>query len=225
MAGLISLFPTLIYKDLPLVQNFDLVNDEVEECYRKIVDNDEYDNVSWIHEKGNEIRRAKESTEHSYLISDDLIGNYNLLNLKERILNAVERYVHASMWSRVHGGRLTEKTSGYNIHIKSSWLNIQTNKNHDWHCHPGYEIAGVYYHEVDPDKGGIQFQNPNIMMQSCWFPEGNRTPQSIELIPQKGDIILFPAWLMHNTVENNTDSPRISIAFNVDLELLLDKKS
>jgi ectoine hydroxylase-related dioxygenase (phytanoyl-CoA dioxygenase family) len=31
-----------------------------------------------------------------------------------------------------------------------------------------------------------------------------------------GDIILFPAWLQHSTMENATDEERISIAFNIN---------
>ena len=55
------------------------------------------------------------------------------------------------------------------------------------------------------------------MMQNCWFPENPRASQSIEIIPDDGDIILFPAWLMHNTMQNTTDEDRISVAFNIDI--------
>ena len=53
-------------------------------------------------------------------------------------------------------------------------------------------IGSTYYMRVSADQGGIQFQNPNIMMQHCNFPENPRNSQSLEFIPSDGDIILFP---------------------------------
>ena len=71
-----------------------------------------------------------------------------------------------------------------------------------------------------PDQGGIQFLNPNNIIQSCNFPENTKTcPQSMEFIPCDGELILFPSWLMHNTCPNVTDEERISVAFNIDLEI------
>ena len=41
-------------------------------------------------------------------------------------------------------------------------MNIQgKDRHHEWHCHPGYQVSGVYYMRVSPDQGGIQFLNPN----------------------------------------------------------------
>lgn len=220
MKGLIPLFPTLIYRDPALVSNYDLVQREVKGCLDKILNEDDLDEVSWIHEEAKK-RRSARDTEHDYLISDDLIGKFNLINLKERIHTAVDRYVRMTQWSRIFGGRLTPDAQGkFDIILRNSWMNIQSKRqSHEWHCHPGYTIAGVYYMRVSADQGGIQFQNPNIMMQSCWFPENPRASQSIEIIPDDGDIILFPAWLMHNTMQNTTDEDRISVAFNIDIRI------
>ena len=41
----------------------------------------------------------------------------------------------------------------------------------------------------------------------------------MEFIPCDGEIILFPSWLMHNTCPNTTDEERISVAFNIDLDI------
>ena len=50
------------------------------------------------------------------------------------------------------------------------------------------------------------------------FPEGQMTPMSMEIIPQDGDLFLFPAWLQHGTRPNKSDSPRVSISFNINIE-------
>jgi len=219
MKGLIPLFPTLIYRDPALVSNYDLVQKEVKDCLNKILKDDDLNEVSWIYEEAGKRREAKRDELHDYLISDDLIGKFDLKNLKDRIYTAVDRYVRLTQWSRIFGGRLTEDAHGkFEIVLRNSWMNIQSKgTSHEWHCHPGYTIAGVYYMRVNADQGGIQFQNPNIMMQNCWFPESSRSSQSIELIPDDGDIVLFPAWLMHNTMKNTTDEDRISVAFNIDI--------
>jgi len=222
MHGLISLFPTLIYRDPALIGNYDLVQTEVKNCLLKIEEEKDYSEVSWIHEEARILRDKKreEGSEHSYFIKDDLIGKYNLIELKKRIFEAVERYVTVTQWGRIYSDpKFNDINNGkYKIKLRNSWMNIQSKgKSHEWHCHPGYTIAGVYYMRVDADKGGIQFQNPNPIMQWCHFPEGPRSSQSIEFIPNPGDIILFPAWLMHNTVNNTSDEDRISVAFNIDL--------
>ena len=131
-----------------------------------------------------------------------------------------------TQWSRAFSHRkISEGQERYILHLKNSWMNIQSKfKSHEWHCHPGYHIAGTYYMRVSSEQGGIQFQNPNIMMQHCNFPENPRNSQSIEFVPSDGDIMLFPAWLMHNTMANTTDEDRISISFNIDIELPMDQK-
>jgi uncharacterized protein (TIGR02466 family) len=99
----------------------------------------------------------------------------------------------------------------------NSWINIaEKGVKHDYHAHPGYTIAGVYYFRVSDEQGGICFNNPNLMIYNAHFPEGRCSPQSVELIPKDGDIVLFPAWLQHSTHENKTDEERISIAFNIN---------
>lgn len=224
MFGAIPLFPTLIYRDPATVDNYDPVQMEVKNCLTKIEQERDYSEVSWIHEEAKVLRERKreEGSEHSYFIKDDLIGKYNLIKLKDRIFESVERYVLSTQWGRIYSDpKFNDPNRGkYEIKLKNSWMNIQTKgKSHEWHCHPGYTIAGVYYMRVSEDQGGIQFQNPNPIMQWCHFPEGPKSSQSIEFIPRDGDIILFPAWLMHNTMPNTTDEDRISVAFNIDLEV------
>ena len=228
MSSLISLFPTQVFRSQATNENYDLVQREVKECLNKILETDNFDDVSWIHEEAGKRRAARNAyfDIHEYLIDEDLIGNFNLVNLKKRIFDAAKQYVELTQWSRAFSNRkLSEGQERYVLHLKNSWMNIQSKfKSHEWHCHPGYHIAGTYYMRVSSEQGGIQFQNPNIMMQHCNFPENPRNSQSIEFVPSDGDIMLFPAWLMHNTMANTTDEDRISISFNIDIELPMDQK-
>lgn len=221
MRGLISLFPTQIYIDPPTISNYDLVQAEVKTCLDTILSKDDLNEVSWVHADAKKRRdeKLKENSEHFYLFKDDLIGKYKLDNLKTRIFEAVDRYITLTRWSRIYDTRPNNiEKKNYSIALRNSWINIQSKStSHDWHCHPGYTIAGVYYMRVSEQQGGIQFQNPNILMQNCYFPENQRSSATIEILPSDGEIVLFPAWLMHNTMPNTSEEDRISVAFNIDI--------
>ena len=50
-------------------------------------------------------------------------------------------------------------------------------------------------------------------MFACEFPGGRMCPQRTDIVPDDGDIILFPSWLEHYTNDNETDN-RITVSFN-----------
>jgi uncharacterized protein (TIGR02466 family) len=216
MHGLINLFPTPIYKQPATIYNYDNIQIEVRDCLNTILEKDDLECVSYIYKDAGERKRNR--PESGYYISDQLIEKYQLTNLKKRIHEAVDHYISLTQWSLLNNSPILNTIDGPVFQIKNSWINI-TEKGifHDYHVHPQYTISGVYYFRVNADQGGIQFRNPNIMLENCYFPEGPRSPQSIEIIPQDGDIILFPAWLAHSTVKNTSDEDRVSIAFNLDL--------
>ena len=212
-SGTMPIFPTLIYKDLPRPDNYHPIQKEVKSALVNIQSSNDYGEVSYLHPEARK-QKSVNKNDSMYLIKYDLIGKYNLVNLKQRIIETTTNYVTSTMWSRLCGER-------WRVNIKNSWMNIQgKDRHHEWHCHPGYQVSGVYYMRVSPDQGGIQFLNPNNIIQSCNFPENTKTcPQSMEFIPCDGELILFPSWLMHNTCPNVTDEERISVAFNIDLEI------
>jgi len=214
---LMYLFPTPIYKDPATVYNYDPVQIEIRDCLQYIKDNDDLENVSFIYKDSGKRKQEKELG--GYFISDDLIGKHNLKNLEARIYEALERYLAGVEWTTVihNPDPVIPNLKGGNFKIMNSWINIaEKNVKHDYHSHPGYTIAGVYYFRVSDAQGGLCFNNPNLMLYNAGFPEGRCSPQSIELIPADGDLILFPAWLQHATHANTTDEERISIAFNIN---------
>ena len=84
------------------------------------------------------------------------------------------------------------------------------------HCHPGYDISGVYYFRVSKQQGGLSFNNPNVISFHGQFPQGPLCPQTLTVIPDDGDIVLFPSWMIHGVKKNSSDEQRISVAFNLD---------
>jgi len=216
--SLMYLFPTTIYQEFATLENYDPVQIEIQSCLKEIHETKNYCNVSYIFKDAKNIKENK-SLDQGYFISDDLIGHFKLTNLEQRIYNSLENYLAAVQWTATlkEADPIIPNKGAGNFKIMNSWMNIGVKgTRHEYHCHPGYTIAGVYYFRVSDEQGGICFNNPNLMLYHADFPEGRTSPQSIEYIPRDGEIILFPAWLQHSTVENNSDEERISIAFNIN---------
>jgi uncharacterized protein (TIGR02466 family) len=216
---LYNLFPTPIYKDPATLENYDPVQLEIQAALKTIKETDDLSHVSYIYKDAGARKQERGDYEKAYFISDNLIGEYGLVNLEARIYEALGRYLTSVNWSALSQTKdaVVPNLSNANFKIMNSWINIaEKGVRHDYHSHPGYTIAGSYYFRVSADQGGINFNNPNLMMYNCGFPEGTQSPQSLELIPNDGDIILFPAWLQHGTSVNTTDEERISVAFNIN---------
>ena len=214
---LMYLFPTPVYREFATIATYDSIQQEIQACLKHIKENDDLENVSYIYKDAG--KRKQENPLGGYFISDDLIGKHNLTNLEKRIYEVLENYLSAVEWTAIidNPDPVVPNLKGGNFKIMNSWINIaEKGVKHDYHSHPGYTIAGVYYYRVSDEQGGLCFNNPNMMIYNASFPEGRTSPQSVEIIPKDGDIILFPAWLQHSTMENSTDEERISIAFNIN---------
>jgi len=218
--SLINLFPTPIWKDLATQENFDSVNFEVESALNYIEKNDDLSDVSYIHKEAAQRKREAHTGQEGYFINDHLIKKHNMVNLEKRIYDAIDYYIDSVQWTALSpdpNAVIPKLESNGEFKILNSWVNLgEPGVMHEYHCHPGYTIAGVYYHRVSEDHGGLCFNNPNQITYSGGFPEGRCSPQNIEIIPAVGDIILFPAWLQHGTMMNTADTDRVSIAFNIN---------
>ena len=103
------------------------------------------------------------------------------------------------------------------VEIVYSWFNVQdigsTLTQHD---HPGSEISAALYVNVDANSSYNYFENPNSL--SSFHNFGGNTEYSFQnyrIQPQIGDLIVFPSWLRHGSLNtrNNTKN-RIVISLN-----------
>lgn len=197
-----SLFPTPVLRVPATLQNYDPVQLEIKAAWERIQKEKDYSSTSYLY-KDADIRLENKTY--------DFIDKYNCVNLKNRIIQAAEEYIAYTGWKGVFEGE-------QQVAIKNSWINVADKDGfHDVHCHPGYAISGSYYFRVNEEQGAITFNNPNPMMFACEFPGGRMCPQRIDIVPDDGDIILFPSWLVHSTRKNTTTEQRIGVAFNIDL--------
>ena len=145
----------------------------------------------------------------THLISDptfssNILKDLNIFSTELRV--HVERYCK-SLWRRPIPNDYSADYS-----CVGSWFAL-FKKGHygQIHCHPGCDISGVYYYKTNGNDGGIFFESPNLAAHmSNLFSPIRYTPDPLE-----GKIILFPSWLPHGVMTNDTHNQRISISFNL----------
>jgi len=198
MTTLHNLFPTPVLQVSATIENYDPVQLEIQAAWKTIQENNDFTTVSYFCKESQEVLSAK---------TYNFIEKYNCKHLETRIYEAVDQYIKQIGWKATCDGFV----------IKDSWMNVMDKgDSHTLHCHPGYTISGTYYFRVSGQQGSIRFNNPNALMFYCQFPQGHVAPQTTDIVPDDGDVILFPSWLVHGTQKNLTNDQRISIAFNLD---------
>lgn len=139
-----------------------------------------------------------------------ILENKALSNLKEWITLHVNGY--ASSLLGVDETRCK-------FHITQSWANINKQReSHHQHNHPNSIISGVFY--VDGENGDIIFHKQTDFEQHGWhLPIKDRTQfpfssNEFGVAFKKDSLLLFPSIITHYVNVNESDKPRISMAFN-----------
>lgn len=113
----------------------------------------------------------------------------------------------------------------------SMWANITPKEglNH-MHAHPGNLWAAVLYLDMgnEPDSeqeagGAFYIEDPRFPMAAMHNTgfrmkdsNGNTQQYQVELNLERGNLIVFPAWLRHGVRPYHGNRERISIALNID---------
>jgi uncharacterized protein (TIGR02466 family) len=110
-----------------------------------------------------------------------------------------------------------------------AWANVNRfGDYHNLHNHPHSWLSGTYYVQVPQTAGGRRGRsdlNPNAISFYDPRPQANMTairndPQvdpEHRLVPKAGEVLIWPAFLHHMVHVNLSETPRISISFNVVL--------
>lgn len=124
-------------------------------------------------------------------------------------LNTVERYVQEYV------GQITELKD---LVLGNFWINI--NGPYDYntkHDHQNSLLSGVYYIEVPAGDSGdlvIHRDDTAEFFLGRYRNVGPFLKTAETIKPETGKLVVFPAWTKHSVERNNTNSERISIAFN-----------
>lgn len=110
------------------------------------------------------------------------------------------------------------------------WANVnQPGDANQLHCHPAAYWSGEFY----PDPGGAEHESGGgeLMLEDPRYPlaymtvpdlllkSRDQSPMhsQVAIRPEKGLLVLFPAWLRHSVRPHRGDRERISIALNLML--------
>ena len=107
--------------------------------------------------------------------------------------------------------------------IENYWVNINGKGDFNkLHKHPFSLFSASYYVKVPENSGQIHFMNPinehNYTIRQENISEFNYfNSNEWHVQPEKGFLIIFPSWLNHLVLPNESDEDRISVAFNTQL--------
>lgn len=115
---------------------------------------------------------------------------------------------------------LTEKTELCEDWSVEGWFNINRpdgyNELHN-HGRPPSVWSGIYYVDCGTDDqsltGRTVFENCHSLPRNGSTPMGFTQPQMI--VPQEGQMVLFPASMFHRVESHRGNRPRITLAFNL----------
>jgi uncharacterized protein (TIGR02466 family) len=111
------------------------------------------------------------------------------------------------------------------------WANVNRRGDyHDPHNHPHAYLSGTYYVDVPaagqslPDNrpdvrpGAISFYDPRGFANMTAIRGDRQIEAEFTHRPQAGEVLLWPAFLLHFVHPNLADEKRVSISFNATLK-------
>lgn len=120
-------------------------------------------------------------------------------------------------------------------HIRPGWaVDMWANVNragdaNAQHCHPGSFASAVFYVDMgasggEPKDGHFVVEDPRYPMAHMQHPSvlwkgasGAGTESQVAIMPESGELIIFPSWLRHAVRPHSGLGERISIAMNLTL--------
>jgi uncharacterized protein (TIGR02466 family) len=146
--------------------------------------------------------------------------NYNSFEQGNQIIDFIDEQLKINIRNNIQEViKLCEKDFGfYDLKLLNSWTTIQDkNSLLCRHNHAPCKLSGVFYLNVDKNGPPLTFYNPNPVIDMYDFSFYNHnTFYKFNIIPQIGDLILFPSYLNHDSNnENNKIENRVAISFNM----------
>jgi uncharacterized protein (TIGR02466 family) len=182
-------FPLPIYQNFIDKDSFNIIKDDT---YKFIKENQDLFESVWM-------CPTKTTQQHpkSKNIQSETLNN--------EIKKHIERYF--KVW---------DFNKSCNLQIKELWINIaQTGDYQEEHNHHKALFSGVLYINTNESSGDFNFINP-LSAEGILMEDSNKFGFIHPIKPQNGIILLFPGWLNHRALPNNSDEDRISISFNIE---------
>lgn len=138
--------------------------------------------------------------------------------LFQRVVIGVKDYLAAER--RIDAASLELRLSA------EAWANVGRSGSYAKpHVHPNSNLSAVYYvdaGDVPADgsqSGAIEFLDPRGR-PNMFATEGTVKFDAYRVMPKRGLLLLFPAWLYHYVHPYQGHTPRICVAFNITIQKL-----
>ncbi len=107
------------------------------------------------------------------------------------------------------------------------WININPPKSYNTsHTHPDSHFSGVMWIKTPKDSGDLRLDSPHEFSgygETTSYlkevQENTSAAGSFIIEPQEGKMITFPAYLRHEVKINESDEDRISISYNIRMDI------
>lgn len=107
-----------------------------------------------------------------------------------------------------------------------AWANVGRSGSYTKpHVHPNANLSAVYYVDAGDEpadgsqSGIIEFLDPRGR-PNMFSTEGTLKFDAYRVLPERGLLLLFPAWLYHYVHPYQGQTPRICVAFNITIQKL-----
>ena len=117
---------------------------------------------------------------------------------------------------------------GTQMQVQAMWININGPNCYNMkHNHPNSDLSGVFWVKGSgPNIGSLVFDDSNnysrFQESVCYsdnFKTSNNLWDQFTFEPTIGQCLIFPSCQDHNVESNQTDEERISVSFNMTLDI------
>ena len=102
--------------------------------------------------------------------------------------------------------------------ISTFYSVMNKGSSHKIHAHPNTKLAGVYYLNAPLDGAKIRFYDPRphtSFIHYNYVSLNTLLYSTYDIEPYSGLFLIFPPWLLHEVLKNNSDNKRTSAVFNI----------
>lgn len=146
-------------------------------------------------------------------------GRTNRQGWNSHAMDVLEQPVFAPLREVVHAAcafALAEMGEAARTFELQSWINLHDRGGFNFpHVHDGCLLSGAYYLQAPPGAGSFVFRDPRPGVVHGYVrgavPNGH---SDIKIVPEAGQLVVFPCWLEHFVEPHGSDVPRIALAFN-----------